>query len=124
MLRVKQPELILCVAASLLHHPLYMVYVQSLTRFVDDLAYSTQLQPLGASDLEVSNVCMGTMTFGEQTAEAEAHKMLSFATEAGINFIDTAEVRAAALHACGSHAAGHTQRVHVRGIVHVGKQCA
>jgi hypothetical protein len=52
-----------------------------------------QLAPLGASDLLVSNVTLGTMTFGEQTGEAEAHRMLSLATDVGVNFIDTAEVR-------------------------------
>jgi aryl-alcohol dehydrogenase-like predicted oxidoreductase len=42
------------------------------------------------------------MTFGEQTDEAEAHRMLSFAAEAGVNLIDTAEVSGAgcALSAC------------------------
>lgn len=49
-------------------------------------------QPLGASDLEVSSVTLGTMTFGEQTPEAEAQRMLSFAADANINFIDTAEI--------------------------------
>lgn len=47
---------------------------------------------LGASDLEVSRICLGTMTFGEQVAEAEAHALLSHAVERGINFIDTAEM--------------------------------
>jgi hypothetical protein len=54
-----------------------------------------QLQQLGSSGLRVSSVALGTMTFGEQTPEDEAHRMLSFATEAGINFIDTAEARLA-----------------------------
>lgn len=49
-------------------------------------------QPLGGSDLLVSNVTLGTMTFGEQTPEDEAHRMLSFAADTGINFIDTAEI--------------------------------
>ncbi|KAI8476265.1 MAG: NADP-dependent oxidoreductase domain-containing protein [Monoraphidium minutum] len=54
--------------------------------------HQVTLQPLGGSDLTVSNVTLGTMTFGEQTPEAEAHRMLSFAAEAGVNFIDTAEL--------------------------------
>ncbi|HYD56744.1 MAG TPA: aldo/keto reductase [Burkholderiales bacterium] len=47
---------------------------------------------LGTSELEVSPVCLGTMTFGEQTAEADAHAQLHWALEHGINFIDTAEM--------------------------------
>ncbi|GAQ78599.1 aldo keto reductase [Klebsormidium nitens] len=40
----------------------------------------------------VSEVCLGTMTFGEQNTEAEAHEILDAAFAAGINFIDTAEI--------------------------------
>ena len=47
---------------------------------------------LGNSELRVSNVCLGTMTFGEQTSEDEAFKILDFAYSSGINFIDTAEM--------------------------------
>ena len=47
---------------------------------------------LGASALEVSRVCLGTMTFGEQNSEADAHRQIDYALERGINFIDTAEM--------------------------------
>ena len=47
---------------------------------------------LGASDLKVSKICLGTMTFGEQNTEADAHSQLDYALERGINFIDTAEM--------------------------------
>jgi len=47
---------------------------------------------LGNSGLQVSSICLGTMTFGEQNTEAEAHEQLDRAVEAGINFIDTAEM--------------------------------
>lgn len=47
---------------------------------------------LGSSDLMVSEVCLGTMTFGEQNTEAEAHQQLDFALANGVNFIDTAEM--------------------------------
>jgi len=47
---------------------------------------------LGASDLRVTPVCLGTMTFGEQVDEALAHSILDRAIERGINFIDTAEM--------------------------------
>jgi aryl-alcohol dehydrogenase-like predicted oxidoreductase len=46
---------------------------------------------LGSSALEVSPICLGTMTFGEQNTEADAHSQLDYAIERGINFIDTAE---------------------------------
>ena len=47
---------------------------------------------LAATDLEVSEICLGTMTWGEQNSEAEAHAQLDLAVERGIDFIDTAEM--------------------------------
>ncbi len=47
---------------------------------------------LGNTGLEVSRICLGTMTFGEQNTEKEAHEQLDYAIDAGINFIDTAEL--------------------------------
>jgi aryl-alcohol dehydrogenase-like predicted oxidoreductase len=47
---------------------------------------------LGASDLRVSNVCLGSMTWGEQNSEADAHSQIDYALERGVNFIDTAEM--------------------------------
>jgi len=49
---------------------------------------------LGNTDLKVSRLCLGTMTWGEQNTEAEAHEQLDYALEQGINFIDTAEMYA------------------------------
>jgi len=49
-------------------------------------------RPLGATGLRVSELCLGTMTFGEQNTEAEAFAQLDHAVAAGINFIDTAEI--------------------------------
>ncbi len=46
---------------------------------------------LGKSPIFVSDICMGTMTFGAQTDEAEAFRILDASYEAGINFYDTAE---------------------------------
>lgn len=51
-----------------------------------------EYRQLGHSDLNVSAICLGTMTFGEQNTEAEAHQQLDFACANGINFIDTAEM--------------------------------
>ncbi|MRW92170.1 aldo/keto reductase [Duganella sp. FT80W] len=47
---------------------------------------------LGGSHLHVSRICLGTMTWGEQNTEADAHSQLDYAVERGINFIDTAEM--------------------------------
>ncbi|KXZ41733.1 hypothetical protein GPECTOR_301g817 [Gonium pectorale] len=47
---------------------------------------------LGDSDLLVSACCLGTMTWGKQNTEAEAHEQLSYAWDMGINFMDTAEM--------------------------------
>lgn len=47
---------------------------------------------LGGSDVEVSEICLGTMTFGNQTAEADGHAQIDRALDAGITFIDTAEM--------------------------------
>ena len=47
---------------------------------------------LGNSDLSVPSICLGTMTFGQQNSEAEAHAQLDYALSQGINFIDTAEM--------------------------------
>jgi aryl-alcohol dehydrogenase-like predicted oxidoreductase len=49
-------------------------------------------QQLGRTDLAVSLLCFGTMTFGEQNTESQAHEQLDRALDAGINFIDTAEM--------------------------------
>lgn len=51
-----------------------------------------QYRPLGNTDIEVSQICLGTMTWGEQNTEAEAHQQLDYAISQGINFIDTAEL--------------------------------
>ncbi len=44
------------------------------------------------TDLNVSKICLGTMTYGEQNTEAEGHAQLDMAVERGVNFIDTAEL--------------------------------
>jgi aryl-alcohol dehydrogenase-like predicted oxidoreductase len=49
---------------------------------------------LGRTDLWVSKLCLGTMTWGEQNSEAEAFAQMDAAVEAGINFFDTAEMYA------------------------------
>lgn len=49
---------------------------------------------LGRTDVKVSVICLGTMTWGEQNSEAEGHQQLDYALEQGVNFIDTAELYA------------------------------
>ena len=49
-------------------------------------------RPLGQTDIHVSTLCLGTMTWGEQNTEKEAHAQLDMALDVGINFIDTAEM--------------------------------
>jgi aryl-alcohol dehydrogenase-like predicted oxidoreductase len=51
-----------------------------------------KMNRLGRTGLTVSRVCLGTMTFGEQNTEADAHSQLDYALERGINFVDTAEM--------------------------------
>ncbi len=47
---------------------------------------------LGSTDLMVTSLCLGTMTWGEQNNEAQAHEQMDYALERGINFFDTAEM--------------------------------
>ena len=51
-----------------------------------------QYRPLGNTDLQVSLLCLGTMTWGEQNSEGQAHDQLDQAVAAGVNFIDAAEM--------------------------------
>ncbi|EPS67861.1 hypothetical protein M569_06914, partial [Genlisea aurea] len=51
-----------------------------------------EYRKLGDSDLVISEITLGTMTFGEQNTEKEAHELLNYAFERGINAIDTSEM--------------------------------
>ncbi len=51
-----------------------------------------KMNPLGRTGMMVSELCLGTMTFGTQTTEAEAHAQIDMALAAGVNFVDTAEM--------------------------------
>ena len=48
--------------------------------------------PLGRTDIMVSDWCLGTMTYGNQTPQNDAHRQIDMALDAGINFVDTAEM--------------------------------
>ena len=49
---------------------------------------------LGNTDLKVSTICIGTMTWGEQNNQKEAFEQMDYAISQGINFFDTAEMYA------------------------------
>jgi aryl-alcohol dehydrogenase-like predicted oxidoreductase len=51
-----------------------------------------ELTRLGRTGLKVSRLCLGTMNFGPETEESEAHRIMDRALDAGINFFDTANV--------------------------------
>lgn len=58
-----------------------------------DMTQATaQLIQLGQSNLQVPRICLGTMTWGQQNTEQEAHDQLDFAIANGLFFIDTAEM--------------------------------
>ena len=47
---------------------------------------------LGNTDLDVSLICLGTMTWGQQNTEEEGHEQMDYAVDRGVNFFDTAEL--------------------------------
>src|SRR5882724_9645775 len=51
-----------------------------------------QFKILPGTDMNVSRVCLGTMTWGEQNSEAEAHEQMDYAVAHGITFFDAAEM--------------------------------
>jgi aryl-alcohol dehydrogenase-like predicted oxidoreductase len=53
-----------------------------------------EYQTLGRTNLNVSKICLGTMTWGQQNTEAEAHEQMDYAITQGVNFFDTAELYA------------------------------
>jgi aryl-alcohol dehydrogenase-like predicted oxidoreductase len=66
------------------------------------------LVPLGNSDLQVTPICLGTMTFGEQVNEADAHAILDRSLARGVNFLDTAEMYSVPPKA---ETCGHTETI-------------
>ncbi|MDQ6987389.1 MAG: NADP(H)-dependent aldo-keto reductase [Mariprofundaceae bacterium] len=49
---------------------------------------------LGKTDIDVSSICLGSMTWGEQNSQAEAFEQMDYALDQGVNFFDTAELYA------------------------------
>ena len=68
----------------------HLFYFVSLRKYL--AKYNMKKISLGNSELNVSTICLGTMTFGQQNTEEDAHQQLSYAVERGVNFIDTAEM--------------------------------
>ena len=53
-----------------------------------------EYRKLGTTNIEVSAICLGTMTFGEQNSQKDGFDQMDYAVEKGINFFDTAELYA------------------------------
>lgn len=68
-----------------------------------------QMLPLGRTDIQVSDWCLGTMTFGNQTPQDDAHHQIDMALEAGINFLDTAEMYP--VNPVSKETVGHSEEV-------------
>lgn len=51
-----------------------------------------EYRKLGRTDIKVSAICLGTMTWGQQNTEADGHEQMDYAIDQGINFFDTAEL--------------------------------
>ena len=51
-----------------------------------------EYRQLGRTDIKVSAIGLGTMTFGEQNTEADGHQQIDYAVDQGVNLIDTAEM--------------------------------
>ncbi len=51
-----------------------------------------EMRTLGRTDIQVSKICLGTMTWGQQNTESEGHAQIDMALEHGVNFLDTAEM--------------------------------
>lgn len=60
----------------------------SVARWISDMRYNK----LGHTDVDVSVVCLGSMTWGEQNSESEGHAQMGYALDHGVNFWDTAEL--------------------------------
>ena len=55
---------------------------------------------LGNTDLEVSTICLGTMTWGEQNTQSEGFEQMDYALDQGVNLWDTAEIYSSFHYLC------------------------
>lgn len=58
----------------------------------NDITIHMKYTTLPHTDIKVSKICLGTMTWGNQNTEAEGHEQMDYAFEKGVNFFDTAEL--------------------------------
>ena len=63
---------------------------------------------LGNTDLKVSTICLGTMTWGEQNSQKEAFEQMNYALDCGVNFFDAAEIYPSP---CKEETYGETERI-------------
>ena len=66
-----------------------------MTRQLTDLLIAINLWNINFlpdTDVKVQKICLGTMTWGRQNNEADAHAQMDFALDQGVNFFDTAEL--------------------------------
>ena len=68
---------------------IYSRYLKNLKKY---LHYSMNYKKLGNTDLDVSTICLGTMTWGEQNTQDEGFEQMDYALDQGVNFWDTAEI--------------------------------
>lgn len=68
-----------------------------------------QMKPLGRTNIEVSELCLGSMTWGTQNTAEEGHDQIDRALDAGINFIDTAEMYP--VNPISAETVGRTERI-------------
>ena len=61
-------------------------------RTTPDKGLTMDFKTLGTTGLRVSDICLGTMTWGQQNSAEDAAEQLDYALSRGINFIDTAEL--------------------------------
>lgn len=67
-----------------------------------------RFNPLGRTGIQVSQICLGTMTWGSQNTEGQAHEQMDYALAQGVNFIDTAELYPTT--PVSAETQGHTER--------------
>lgn len=76
----------------LAHRLFFQSPILQQVRHLNHQSLTMKQNRLGSSDLMVSEVCLGTMTWGVQNTEEDAHQQIEYAISRGVNFLDTAEM--------------------------------
>ena len=66
---------------------------ETLFKTIEKVVFFMEYTWVKGTGLSVSRFCLGTMTFGEQTSEVDACRMVDYALDQGVNFFDTADIR-------------------------------